>query len=422
MKTTLTKGLWKTISFLAVVIISCIACEGCEEPLLKPKLEVSVENVADETAVVIASLIPNQPGTSISWRYKEAGSAYSKPQTLPTQFDGLETVKVDWQMSGLKANTTYTLEVVASNIAGSSLKMVNFSTGQVLAKIGLRQAEEVKTTSAKLTAWFIPNQPETEFTFEYREVNSNWASHTLSTKFSGTDSIKVSFELSSLKPNTLYSFRTRTKSLAGEKISDEVTFKTYAAMDIDGNGYYQVTIGNQIWLQSNLKTTRYANGDPIPNVTDQTTWESLTTPAMCWYDNDPKYGETYGALYNWYVGADPRPLIEGWSVPSHEDFMTLMNYLGGQDIAGGKLKSTGTSHWVAPNAGATNETGFTALPGGVRRDVFQSLNYAAVFYTKSIFMGMPNVSYGFSASNNNSILLYGGSGHHVGRSLRLIKK
>jgi len=81
-------------------------------------------------------------------------------------------------------------------------------------------------------------------------------------------------------------------------------FKTCAVSDFDGNAYRIVTIGNQVWLQENFKGTHFANGDPIPNVTDQSAWDAMTTPAYCWYNNDPKIGEVYGGLYNWYVASD----------------------------------------------------------------------------------------------------------------------
>lgn len=391
MKTTFTKGIWRTIVFLAVVIISCVACEGCEEPLMKPQLEVRVESVTDEAATIVASLLPNQPGTKISWRYKEEGSAYSSPRTLPLQFDGLETVKVDWQVTDLKANTTYTLEVVANNVAGSTVKEVSFTSGKALARIGLKQAEDVKLTTAKLTAWFTPNQPETEFTFEYKNANTDWASYTLPTKFSGNDSIKVSFDLKDLEENTEYTFRTRAKNIAGEKISDEVTFKTYAAVDADGNYYYAVTIGTQTWLQTNLKTTKFANGDPIPNVTDQAEWGSLKTPGMCWYDNNPANKEIYGGLYNFYVGVDARGLIPGYRVPTSDDWINLRKFLEDNTINAEKIMST--KYWVLDvQREVTNLSGFSALPGGSRYfnsysglSNFEDLGKAAKFWTSRLF-------------------------------------
>jgi uncharacterized protein (TIGR02145 family) len=137
--------------------------------------------------------------------------------------------------------------------------------------------------------------------------------------------------------------------------------------DIDGNSYHTVTIGTQVWMVENLKTTRYSNGEPIPNITDANQWSNLTSGAFSNYNNDESIALEYGRLYNYYTVIDNRNLCPtGWHVPANDDWITLTTYLGGESVAGGKLKETGTNHWKSPNTGATNETGFTALPGGHR--------------------------------------------------------
>lgn len=142
---------------------------------------------------------------------------------------------------------------------------------------------------------------------------------------------------------------------------------TYGTMtDQDGNVYKTVTIGTQTWMAENLKVTKYNDGIAIPNVTDNTAWKELTTGALCDYANTPSNSETYGKLYNWYAVKTGKLAPKGWHVPSDAEWTELTNYLGGTSVAGGKLKETGTTHWASPNTGATNETGFTALPGGTR--------------------------------------------------------
>ena len=138
--------------------------------------------------------------------------------------------------------------------------------------------------------------------------------------------------------------------------------------DYDGNTYNTVQIGNQCWTKENMKTTHYESGTPIPNVTDNTAWSNLTTPAYCWFDNDSiTYANTYGALYNWYTVETENMCPTGWHIPSDLEWTTLINYLGGVSY-GFKLKEIGTTHWNSPNTSATNESGFTALPGGFRND------------------------------------------------------
>jgi uncharacterized protein (TIGR02145 family) len=140
-----------------------------------------------------------------------------------------------------------------------------------------------------------------------------------------------------------------------------------AVTDIDGNIYHTVTIGTQVWMVENLKTTKYRDGSNVPFVTNDIEWMRLTTPGYCWYDNDPAtYKGTYGALYNWHSVNTGKLCPIGWHIPADAEWISLMNYLGGLSGAGGKLKEKGTAHWDSPNTGATNETGFTALAGGCR--------------------------------------------------------
>ena len=145
--------------------------------------------------------------------------------------------------------------------------------------------------------------------------------------------------------------------------------------DIDDNTYKTVQIGDQIWMAENLKVTHYRNGDPIPTGHSDSVWISLSTGAYAVYDGNESNADTYGYLYNWYAVNDSRNLApEGWHVPTGDEWRTLVDYLGGKDVAGGKLKEEGTTHWDSPNTGATNETGFTALPGGMRYGEFYSPN------------------------------------------------
>ena len=173
--------------------------------------------------------------------------------------------------------------------------------------------------------------------------------------------------------------------------------------DIDGNVYQTVTIGTQVWMAENLKVTHYRNGDAIPNIASNSEWTELTTGAYCNYDNDAYHSTTYGRLYNWYAVDDSRNIApEDWHVPSDAEWKQLEMYLGmsrseaddkyrrGRD-EGGKLKATGTIEggdglWFYPNKGATNESGFSALPGGDRYGdygPFYSMGYLGRFWSST---------------------------------------
>lgn len=165
-------------------------------------------------------------------------------------------------------------------------------------------------------------------------------------------------------PTDAVNYNTTTKTVTINVTEITVT-------DIDGNVYHTVTIGTQVWMVENLKTTKYRDGTSIPNVTDNAAWDNLTTGAYCDYNNTPSNSATYGRLYNWYAATDAHNIAPtGWHVPTDAEWSTLTTYLGGESVAGGKLKEIGTTHWAGPNTGATNETGFTALPSGYRDGSF----------------------------------------------------
>ena len=137
--------------------------------------------------------------------------------------------------------------------------------------------------------------------------------------------------------------------------------------DIDGNAYKTVQIGNQVWMSENLKTSRYRNGGLIPNVTtDNTAWGNLTTGAWCYFNNDVSNNAIYGKLYNWYTTKGDTLCPTGWGVPTDAEWTTLIDYLGGGSVAGGKMKSVGTAYWSSQSAGTDNSSGFSVLPGGYR--------------------------------------------------------
>ncbi|MFZ4724629.1 MAG: FISUMP domain-containing protein [Paludibacter sp.] len=173
--------------------------------------------------------------------------------------------------------------------------------------------------------------------------------------------------LSGLIADCTYYVRAYAINGIGISYGNEVRFKTYRGeiVDIDGNVYNTVTIGNQIWMAENLKTTKYNDGTSIPLVTDAYLWSNLTTPGYCWYNNAIANKNIYGALYNWYAVNTAKLAPKGWHIPSDTEWTTLSTYLDGS-IAGGKLKDASTTYWTAPNTGATNETSFSALPGGIR--------------------------------------------------------
>ncbi len=186
-------------------------------------------------------------------------------------------------------------------------------------------------------------------------------------------------------------------------LSTPVTIVT----DIDDNTYNTVNICGQTWMQSNLNVEHYRNGDVIPQVQDQTQWNNLTTGAWCYYNNDPANGTVYGKLYNLYAVKDPRGLApQGWHVPTDGEWTTLVNCLGGETVAGGKMKETGGNHWWMPNI-ASNESGFTALGSGYRNDQWNNFMRYTYFWSQT--------SDSITGSNQVWVRVLNNSGESIGR-------
>lgn len=170
--------------------------------------------------------------------------------------------------------------------------------------------------------------------------------------------------------------------------------------DADGNTYHAIQIGNQVWLKENLKTQKFRNGDKILSVPLSTDWSDFTKPAVSEKPKKGPYESAYGKYYNWYTVADPRGLCPaGYKVPSRQDFIILLDHTGRRkdrwsdksifsqgeaENIGGKLKAV-TKNWLAPNPGANNQTGFTALPAGYRARSFEDFGMTAWFWTSTEF-------------------------------------
>jgi len=160
-----------------------------------------------------------------------------------------------------------------------------------------------------------------------------------------------------------------------------------SVVDIDGNVYHTITIGNQTWMMENLKVTKYLNGDKIPNIMDYENWSNLKTGAYCGYFNKQENAHIYGCLYNWFAVNDKRKIApKGWRVATESDWTALIKYLAGEIVAGGKMKETGTDHWKFPNSLASNESGFSALPSGIRsgNGEFGSLGKSCSWWANSL--------------------------------------
>lgn len=176
--------------------------------------------------------------------------------------------------------------------------------------------------------------------------------------------------LEGLEPKMIYYVRAYAKNRTGTSYGNILTFETeiYNVTDIDGNIYGVIKIGDRYWMDKNLQTTKYKDGTDIEN--NVRAWVRTKSGAYSWYNNNETgHRDVYGLLYNFYAVQSSKLCPEGWRVASHEDWTDLVNYLGGVDYAGGKLKEDRNNLWNRPNVYASNESGFSGVPGGFRNAV-----------------------------------------------------
>jgi uncharacterized protein (TIGR02145 family) len=267
-----------------------------------------------------------------------------------------------------------------------------------------------------------------------------------STIISGSGTGSFTSNLTALTANTTYYVRAYAINSAGTAYGNQVSFTTTSGsgsgisnpglgVTFNGYTYSTVILGNgQEWMAENLRTANYANGDPIPNVTDATQWGNLTTGAWVHYNNDSQYENPYGKLYNWYTVADPRNVCPtGWHVPTDSEWNLLVKYIDNQAdticggcsqsaIAGGKMKSTGTQYWLSPNTDATNQSGFSGLPGGNRGIVgtFYGIGVYSLWWSSSEY-GANNAWGRVLLYDNGNVDRSSNGGKASGFSVRCLK-
>lgn len=225
--------------------------------------------------------------------------------------------------------------------------------------------------------------------------------------------------LSGLEINTKYYLRIYVKTNKGLFYGSIVNFTTLGVAQLEA-----VTIGSQIWSKQNLNIEVFKNGDDIPIVTQWNYWAVLNSPGACYWQNTLTYRNKYGLLYNWYAVNDPRGLApEGWHIPTESEWNTLIEYLGGPSVAGGKLKAAGLDHWLSPNKGATNTSGFSALPGSSRGDDAvatypYSIGYIGIWWSSNQVNQEASAYY---LSNESAAISKTESFFQAGYSIRCIK-
>ena len=357
-------------------------------------------NIAS-TSAIMGGNVTSDGNTAVT----ERGVVYATTQTPTTANTkvaiGTGTGNIIIAVSGLTANTTYYVRAYAINSQGTAYgNEVSFKTVSSVISLPTVTTNAVTeiTGSSATCGGNVTSDGGASVTSKgvCWGTSSNPIYGVNTSNYGGTGTGSFSCLLPVLDSDVTYYVRAYATNSIGTAYGNEVSFKTTASgtqtvTDIDGNIYHTVTIGTQVWMVENLKTTKYNDGTAIPNVTDNTAWLNLTTPGYCWYNNDaPTYKSTYGALYNWYSVNTGKLCPTGWHVPTDAEWTTLTTYLGGEAVAGGKMKETGTIHWYESPVETSNSSGFTAIPGGMR------------YYNDGIFKGIGITGIWWSSSENSS--------------------
>ncbi|WP_352422840.1 FISUMP domain-containing protein [Proteiniphilum sp.] len=389
-----------------------------------PNVEtVSVNDITQNSAQII-SVIHNNGGG----RVKVSGICWSSTTQVPTIEDsktmnGFSEGEYRTLLTNLDIASSYYVRSYATNLKGTAYgEVIHFTTTAPLAILAPPVITDITSTSAIVSGSIIQYEETVTTKGFCWNIEGNPTIEDFKVECT-EESQEFSCVLQDLEAGIVYTVRAYAINSGGVAYSNPINFKTGAPTikDVDGNEYTTVKIGNQTWMVENLKVTHYRNGDPIERVTLASEW-NVEVGKYGIYQNNDLVADVVGNLYNWYALADPRNIApEGWRVPTEEDWTILVNYLGGDAVAGGKLKSTDPSHWADPNEGATNSSGFTAVGGGVAGTgtIGGNLTIQGIYWCSTEHN--PTTGLIRIIEHNHTQAIYSGGAKKGGYSVRLIK-
>ncbi len=365
-------------------------------PLINPVITTSLVSSILVNTAVCGGTISSDGGATITAR----GVCWSTTPnpTITANFteNGSGIGNFTSNITGLSPATTYYVRAYATNILGT-----HYGSQQIFTTI--QASVPVLTTSSVSSLGTVSVISGGNITSDggsailTRGICWNTQTNPSISNFKTSNGIGSGIfvsQITGLSPNTTYYARAYASNSSGVSYGNEISFTTLqngsnvsTVTDIDGNIYDTVAIGSQVWLKQNLNTTKFNNGNPISLITDVTQWSIVDSAAYSNFNNSISNPTNYGRLYNYFVVSDTRNICPiGWHIPSQAEWNTLITYLGGSSIAGGKLKEIGITNWLTPNTGATNSSNFTALPANKRGSdgIFTISGESAFFWTSTL--------------------------------------
>ena len=398
-----------------------IAKSCATDPATLPVINTTTISSITQTTAMSGGTIITDGAASVTARGVCWGTAQNPTIVDNITSDGTGVGEFISDISGLIGNTTYYVRAYSTNSIGTAYgNQVSFTTSPLMPTLTTLLVSSITAISCNTNETISSDggSPVIAFGVCFGTSHNPTLADSKTIDGSGTGYF-VSY-ITGLQMNMIYFVRAYAINTVGTQYGNEITVKTLETItDIDGNVYNIASIGTQIWMAENLKTTKYYDGTNIPLVTVSADWNNLPTPAYCWYNNDEVTNKvTYGALYNWYVIGTGKLCPTGWHVPTDDEWTTLASYEGGN---GGKLKETGTIHWAVPNTGATNESSFTGLPGGQRFVDGSFINFGSTGTWWSSTEWSPSWAWYRGLSSINTYLDRSTYYKFLGQSVRCIK-
>jgi uncharacterized protein (TIGR02145 family) len=422
------RKIYNSILLSCCILLSCSKHTGPEYQIPVPPFlslpVVSTGTISDvtSTSAKTGGDVTSDGGLTITAKGVCWSTSPNPTIALATKtIDGTGPGPFTSNLTGLTTGATYYVRAYATNMLGTSYgNEAGFvaTTAPTLAVLSTLNAVGITTSSASCGG-DITSEGNVAVTARgicwSLTPNPTTADHPIN---AGSGPGVFTTSITGLTASTTYHVRAWATNSVGTSYGNNISFTTANPPPPPST----VTICSQVWMTRNLDVTTYRNGDPIPEVSDPTQWKNLTTGAWCYVNGDASTNATYGKMYNWYAITDPRGLAPtGWHIPSKTELSTLATCVGGEYIAGGPLKTTGTNDWMSPNTGATNSSGFSALPGGRRTNqgVYNSFGTTGSLWSST--EQAPTAGWGYSLFHTSVLSIFTTHDKVEGLPVRLVK-